>query len=73
MGMTTIKIKDETLRRIKNHLALSGQTIAAFIDIAVSHEFQKIDHEKAILSSYHENMAPMLGKSINATRKNKRK
>jgi hypothetical protein len=73
MGMSTIKINDETLARIKNHIELSGQTITSFIDIAVSNEFKRVQQEKMILSSYSENMAPVLVKAINGTRKNKRK
>lgn len=73
MGMSTIKINDETLNRVKNHVELSGQTITAFIDIAVSNEFKRLQQERMVLSSYSEKMAPVLGKAINGTRKNKRK
>jgi len=72
MGMSTIKINTDTLNKIKAHIELYGQTITAFIDIAVENEFKKILSEKMVLNSYSSNMTPMLGRSIGRIKKRKR-
>ena len=69
MEMTTIKINKETLSKIKDHIALSGQTITSFIDIAVSNELDKVKLERKVLSSYAANMGPMLMKVDNKKKK----
>lgn len=70
--MKSVKIDEALIDRIKEHVKTTGQTISGCINIAMTEYLDEKEGER-VLCDYVNKMAPVLGKAINGTRKNKRK
>jgi hypothetical protein len=68
----SVKIDSKVVDRVRAHVKKTGQTISGCIEVTLINALDEWDG-KAILTDYASGMAPSLLRSINATRKNKRK